>query len=139
MKLFAPIAIVASMLLASSAHAQEDQRVSDAKAAAAAWLVLLDAGQYPATWTQSASPFRAAVSQENWLSAASQVRTPLGPVTTRTLASAQFSRTLPGVPDGEYVVIQYNTTFQNKASAVETITPMRDKDGAWRVSGYFIR
>ena len=139
MKLFAPIAIVASMLLASSAYAQEDQRVSDAKAAAASWLVLLDAGQYPATWTQSASPFRAAVSQENWLSAASQVRTPLGPVTTRTLASAQFSRTLPGVPDGEYVVIQYNTAFQNKASAVETITPMRDKDGSWRVSGYFIR
>lgn len=139
MKLFAPIAIVASMLLAGSAYSQEDQRVSDAKAAAASWLVLLDAGQYPATWTQSASPFRAAVSQENWLSAANQVRTPLGPVITRTLASAQFSRTLPGVPDGEYVVIQYNTTFQNKASAVETITPMRDKNGSWKVSGYFIR
>jgi hypothetical protein len=29
--------------------------------------------------------------------------------------------------------------FENKAAAVETVTPMADPDGAWRVSGYFIR
>ncbi|MGA9534411.1 MAG: DUF4019 domain-containing protein [Desulfobacterales bacterium] len=27
----------------------------------------------------------------------------------------------------------------NKTSAVETITPMLDKDGQWRVSGYYIK
>jgi hypothetical protein len=37
------------------------------------------------------------------------------------------------------VTIQYETVFENKASAVETITPMLDPDGIWRVSGYFIR
>ncbi len=46
---------------------------------------------------------------------------------------------LPGAPDGEYVVIQIQTSFENKKSAVETITPMLDKDGRWRVSGYQIR
>jgi hypothetical protein len=46
---------------------------------------------------------------------------------------------LPGAPEGRYVVIQYETVFENKASAVETITPMLDPDGAWRVSGYLIR
>ena len=45
----------------------------------------------------------------------------------------------PGAPDGEYVVIQYEASFENKASAVETITPMLDKDGQWRVSGYFMK
>ena len=29
--------------------------------------------------------------------------------------------------------------IENKASAVETITPMLDKDGKWRVSGYFMK
>ena len=139
MNLFAPLAIAASMLLTSSAFAQESQQVNEAKAAAASWLVLLDAGQYAQTWTGSASMFRAAVSQENWQQAATQVRTPLGAVTTRTLKSAQFTRTLPNVPAGEYVVIQYDTTFANRAGAVETITPMRDKDGSWKVSGYFVR
>ena len=40
---------------------------------------------------------------------------------------------------GEYVVIEFASRFENRPLAVETVTPMRDKDGAWRVSGYFIR
>jgi hypothetical protein len=36
-------------------------------------------------------------------------------------------------------VIQYRTSFENKANAVETVTPMRDPDGVYRVSGYYIR
>lgn len=138
LNLFAPIAIAASMLLASSAYAQEDQQVTQARAAATSWLVLMDAGQYPATWTQSASTFQSAISQENWQLAVAQVRTPLGAVTRRTFKQAQFTRTLPNAPAGEYVVIQYDTTFAQQAG-VETIIPMRDKDGTWRVSGYFIR
>jgi hypothetical protein len=46
---------------------------------------------------------------------------------------------LPGAPDGEYVVFQFDTQFEHKRAAVETVTPMRDPDGSWRVSGYFIR
>lgn len=34
---------------------------------------------------------------------------------------------------------QYDTSFENKRSAVETIVPTLDKDAQWRVSGYFIR
>ena len=41
--------------------------------------------------------------------------------------------------DEEYVVIQFNTVFENKAKAVETITPMKDPDGKWEVSGYYIK
>jgi hypothetical protein len=37
------------------------------------------------------------------------------------------------------VVIQYETQFKNKKAALETVTPMREKDGSWKVSGYFIR
>ena len=57
---------------------------------------------------------------------------------TRKLKSKMYSKTLPGVPDGEYVVIMFDTQFENKKSAVETVTPMLDKDGKWRVAGYLI-
>jgi hypothetical protein len=46
---------------------------------------------------------------------------------------------LPGAPDGDYAVIQFSTEFAHKRTARETVTPMRDADGEWRVSGYFIR
>jgi len=29
--------------------------------------------------------------------------------------------------------------FEKKKAAVETVTPMMDRDGTWRVSGYFIK
>jgi len=46
---------------------------------------------------------------------------------------------MPGAPDGEYVVIQFESSFANKESAVETVTPMKGEDGVWRVSGYYIK
>jgi hypothetical protein len=36
-------------------------------------------------------------------------------------------------------VLQYKSSFANKKSAVETVTSMREADGAWSVSGYYIR
>ena len=66
-------------------------------------------------------------------------RAPLGALKSRVFKTATFTRSLPGAPDGEYVVIQFDTRFENKAAAVETVTPMRQKDGSWKVSGYYIR
>jgi hypothetical protein len=58
---------------------------------------------------------------------------------SRVVASKQYTTSVPGAPDGQYVIIQFTTSFKNKASATETVTPMLDKDGSWRVSGYFIK
>lgn len=55
------------------------------------------------------------------------------------LASAQYTENLPNAPAGKYVVIQYQTAFEKMSSATETIVPMLDKDGHWRVSGYYVK
>jgi hypothetical protein len=55
------------------------------------------------------------------------------------LLSATYTTQLPGAPDGEYVVLQYDTSFEHKKTAIETVTPVMDKDGKWRVSGYYIK
>jgi hypothetical protein len=36
------------------------------------------------------------------------------------------------------VTVQFETTFENKNGAIEVVTPMKDKDGTWRVTGYFV-
>ena len=110
-----------------------------AQQAAEAWLALIDSGTYGESWQQSASLFKAAVTQSQWEAAMRASREPLGKVVSRKLLSAAYTQSLPGAPDGEYVVIQYETRFEHKQSAVETVTPMLDKDGKWRVSGYFIK
>ena len=64
---------------------------------------------------------------------------PLGAVKSRSKASATYTKTLPGAPDGEYVVLQFNSSYDKKADAVETVVAKLDTDGQWRVAGYFIR
>jgi hypothetical protein len=110
-----------------------------AQAAAEAWLKLVDEGGSDASWDQAASVFKAAVSKEQWKQALAGARGPLGKLVSRKLKSRQYTESLPGAPDGKYVVIQYDSVLEKKAAAVETVTPMLDTDGAWRVSGYFIR
>jgi hypothetical protein len=98
-----------------------------------------DSGQYAATWTAAAPTFQQAIKQADWEKAIGEVRKPMGAVKSRALKSAAFHKDLPGAPKGDYVLIQYDTDFANKAGALETVTPMRDSDGKWKVSGYFIR
>ena len=83
--------------------------------------------------------FKAAVSQEQWVQMLKATRAPLGKVISRKVKSAVYKTSLPGAPDGKYVVIQYESSFEHKASAIETVTPLLGDDGQWRVSGYYIR
>ncbi len=109
-----------------------------ALAASAAWLSLVDEGKYPETWDQAAGYFKNALKKDQWVASLKGGRSPLGKLVSRKLKSKIYTKSLPSAPDGEYVVIMYDTKFENKESAVETITPMLDKDGKWRVAGYYI-
>ena len=103
------------------------------------WLALIDAGKFGESWETAAAYFKKAISKEKWESTLGAVRGPLGDLVSRKLKSAKYSKSLPGAPDGEYVVLQFDTSFTNKKVAVETVTPMIEKDGTWKVSGYFIK
>ena len=113
--------------------------VDSATAVARTWLALVDQGNYAAAWDDSAGYLRHAVKRRALRRSLRVARTPLGPLRHRTLTSAQYRTTLPGAPDGEYVVIQFTASFEKKQQAVETVTPMREPDGQWRVSGYYIK
>ncbi|HVC19819.1 MAG TPA: DUF4019 domain-containing protein [Vicinamibacterales bacterium] len=107
--------------------------------AAAAWLRLVDQGRYGQSWRIASALFKRAVTQDGWQRAMEQIRAPLGPVARRRPFRTTATTSLPGVPDGHYVVLQYRTSFAHKASALETVTCVQEADGAWRVAGYFIR
>jgi hypothetical protein len=139
--------IVASMLVlmvicagaTGNAHADRQAAVEQAKKAADAWLKLIDEGKYQESWSEAAAFFKDRITAERWAQMVGAVRKPLGALVSRDFKLAHYSTSVPGAPAGEYVVIQYDTSFANLKSAVETITPMLDKDGQWRVSGYYIK
>ena len=132
------VVFLAGLAFATMAIAGEEE-TDAAKIAASSWVKLIDTDKYSESWDQAAQLFKEHVTKEQWQNALSQVRSPLGKLESRTLKSVYYTKTLPGVPDGDYVVIQYDTAFERKKSSVETVTPMKEKDGRWRVSGYFIK
>jgi hypothetical protein len=103
------------------------------------WLALVDQGEYEASWEEAAALFKSAVTVEQWQQALDGARKPFGELKSRRLKGSEYTTSMPGAPDGEYVVIQFDVSFANKAEAVETVTPMKDEDGTWRVAGYFIK
>ena len=131
--------VLSLSLLGSLAEAQNNEKEKTAVAAAEQWLSLVDEGKYDQSWKEAAKYFKNAVSQDKWYQSLQAVRNPLGKLISRKVKTQVYKTTLPGAPDGEYVVIQFETSFKNKKAAVETVTPMMDEDGVWRVSGYYIK
>ena len=139
MKLIVQLLACASLFLGTAAHAQDDKDIGNAQAAAQHWLALADAGQRAATWTEAAEPFQRAVTQADWEQTLQTVRAPLGALKSRTLKTSRFLKNPPGAPDGDYVMVTYDSVYANQPAVTETVTQVRGKDGSWKMSGYFIR
>lgn len=106
---------------------------------AKAWLALVDSEKYKESWDEAAEYFKGIVPKEQWRQSMQSVRKPIGKNISRKLQSKLYLTSLPGAPDGEYVVIKFDSSFENKKNALETVTPMLEKDGKWRISGYFMK
>jgi hypothetical protein len=105
---------------------------------ARSWAKLLDDQRWADSWKSAGAFFRSQINEEGWTSKVQPLRQSLGAVTSRSVKGVQSPRTLPGLPDGDYKIIQFATAFANKAEAVETVVLARE-DGDWKVEGYFIR
>ncbi len=114
-------------------------KTTAAKGAAEAWLKLVDSGNYAQSWEQAANLMKTSVAKEQWQQILDSNRAPLGPLISRKLTSAEYKEGLPGAPAGQYVVLQYDSSFQHRSSVIETAAPTLDKDGTWRVSLYYIK
>jgi len=132
--------ILAGLIMSGgTAMARDAGKEASAVSAAEKWLATVDAGHYSESWKEAAELFRNAVKPEQWEQSMQTARKPLGKRLSRKVLTKSYEASLPGAPDGEYVVIQFETSFENKITAIETVTPMMDRDGKWRVSGYYIK
>lgn len=131
------LAIVAflAFLCAFPATAAPDEH--EVAGAAKIWLTLVDAKNYPESWKDAADIFQQGVSEAKWDSMVGAIRNKVGVVKSREFQSAQFTKTLPGVPDGDYAIVSFQTEFETKGASTEVITLVHE-NGKWKVGGYFI-
>ena len=107
-----------------------------ATAAAQAWLPAIDAGDYAQGWTAAAPYLQRAATQAEWDAAMNRTRKPLGKLLSRT--TRRSTATTCALND-HCVVIETDASFENKETAIETITVMPGPSGHWKVAGYYIK
>ena len=133
------------MALSPTLAGEDDQEAAkkDAVAAMQTWLIEIDAGSYAKSWSDSAKSFQKALTSDQWVAALNGVRTPMGKLISRNLGSTMHQTAIPK-PDGELVkgdwmIVQFDSSFENLKDARETVTFEKESDGAWRAAGYYIK
>ncbi len=133
-------------LITGVAVAQESDTVAvslveqqTAQDTADVWIALIDSMEYAASWESASAAFRQQVTQDQWEQGLQGALGPLGPLLLRASKGREYTTTLPGVPEGEYIVITYSSSFTQLESAVETVVMVRNPAGAWKPAGYYVR
>ncbi|MYM39437.1 DUF4019 domain-containing protein [Duganella qianjiadongensis] len=137
-KLFS-ILLIGSAIICVPVCAENNEVIRNATQAAQLWLTSADAGHYDETWEQAAPVFQQTVTKAEWEFILRVVRTTIGDLKNRSVVSVAFAEKLPGARTGKYVVIQYASEYTKKAEVIETVVPMLNEDGIWKVSGYFVK
>jgi len=127
--------IILGLVLAAGAEPTSEQ---PEMAVANSWVQLVDKQRWDDSWTAAGTLFKTQMPQTRWASTIASVRVPLGPVSSRVVRAVTKPKSLPGAPDGDYEVVQFDTSFANKAVSTETVVLSREATG-WKVDGYFIR
>ena len=101
------------------------------------WLNLVDDQNYSDAFKQLSTGAQDKSSLSSWSAKIGQARTPLGAMASRNIKAIKLTKILPGMRDGQYATVQFDSSFAHKASAIETVTLTSDK-GAWSVIGYTV-
>ena len=130
--------VLGLVFLVFGLSAQESSsQIDEARVAAIEFLALVDEREYDKSYSTASSVMRDEVSQEDWVAHVSNLRNPLGHLDQRTENLSVFHESLPDAPPGEYVIFNYDSSFQNNKYATEVVAVAKGNDGVWRVVGYY--
>jgi len=122
-----------------TANMPTDQDDKDTIAASEKWLALLDAGKVGAAWDVSSAYLKSVVTRQKWIEGISSARKPFGKINKRTAGKFARTHTIPGAPDGDYAILEFDSVYANGKRATEQVIWMLEPGDTWRVSGYYIR
>jgi hypothetical protein len=130
-----------AMLALGRAHAQADPHQAEEQAAqrqALGFLGYLDQGRFADSYDYTGMLIRTSLDRETFAQKLESARSGTGPLVSRNLIDASYATTVPGAPEGQYVILHYATSFANRQDTLETVTLAFAKS-YWRVSGYYIK
>ncbi len=119
-------AILHKQLLSSSKAAEE-------------WFNLVDEGKYGESWDQASLSTKMLLKRTEWITYLTAVRKPLGRMLRRTMLDQRIAHHPKGVPQADYMVFFYDSSFSNKSEARELLILQEGNNGTWHVFSYNVK
>lgn len=125
------------------AQAQQDAPVDTAQAIEAArqaadrWLAHIDAGDAEASYETAAEVLQNQITEAQWRGSLDAAQMQTGELVDRALVAPRYTTTLPDVPFGEYVILEYDSRFAHLAA--HEVVVLTKENGDWKAAGYFAR
>lgn len=133
------LAVSAILFLPQLTRKIDPEILAEGTAAAEEFLVLIDAEQYAEAREVASDLLKDKIAIEVWHRQIGVMRDRVGRLTQRALDKSFLSEIAEGAPEGEYLTLKYMSFFEQQSEASETVILTREKDGEWRVVGYFIK
>jgi Protein of unknown function (DUF4019) len=96
----------------------------------------LDREQYAQSWESGDPLFQHTITKEQWIKALDRSRKRLGKMNARNIKDQRPAWNPAGLPRGAYMVVEFDTSFQNAPYSGELLTLRKGPDGKWRVLTY---
>ena len=113
----------------------DDQMLEQAQPVAVEFLALVDSGKYPESWQSLAPIVRDKIKQKEWIEKLDKARSKSGGIVQRVQESTRSVTSLKDSPEGEYIILSYESDFQRAEDVSEYVAIMRDGD-SWKVASY---
>ena len=134
------IAISLFLIIVPAINKTPSRQVAEQSMASAAhFLFLVDTEEYLQSWEASSTVLKNILSSKEWDRQITKLRNFLGPIVSRQHQDSSYTRNASDVPDGEYVILTFLSSFKDRRHATETVTLKLGKDDIWRVAGYYVR
>jgi hypothetical protein len=126
---------ILACLFISQVHSQDEGIHVDAVRSVEEWLSLVDEQKYQETWEGLSDVFKRTITKEQWIADLESFRHPLGKPEKRKLLYVTESS---DDDVGAYLIIQYQTSFENGGTKGEAVSVTRDDTGQRKILGYTV-
>lgn len=132
------ILVPEQILLAQGNESNGSQDRTKAEQAASSFIQKIDQGDFAGSWKEGSRLFRTAIPEKHWVMALELGRAPLGAVEKRQISEERSAANPPGLPEGSYMIILYDTSFAKAPEVQELVTLIKEGGTSWKVLTYQI-
>ena len=119
-----------------SAQKYTESYVNDANKVGLSWLNNINHTKYENAYELLSKEVKVMVEKEHWISLINELMLEFGNLESRTVKQKYFQSQIEGMEDGFYVVIEYDSQYENTKDHTEHLLLKQNDKAKWEVANY---